>query len=527
VRGARKFGLVLSGAAVASATVLVALASGGDDDGIALSLKGRYTGGGAEIAAYDKKSKRVFVTDAGNRRVDIISIADPASPAFVSSISVAPGSPNSVAVTKGIVAIAVEAALKTDPGTVRFFDANGASLHPGVTVGALPDMLTFTPNGDYLLVANEGEPSGYGPPPAGITYADPEGSVSVIDVRRGIDKLTQSDVRTASFAGLPIPTGVRIFGPGATPEQDLEPEYIAVSERSMTAWVTLQENNAIATLDVRNATFTSIAPLGFKNHSLPGNALDPSDRDGVGNNGRKEIVNRPVFGMYMPDGIASIRAHGETFLLTANEGDARTDWPGFNEESTVGDLAVAPGIEASVVNPPELILNDLTAFGRLKVTKTLGNTDADPAYEALYAFGARSFSIWSESGQQVYDSGDDFEQITSSQLPALFNSEGGLPAEFDKRSDNKGPEPEGITVGEVRDRTYAFIGLERIGGVMVYDVSDPAEPTFVQYVNPAPAVDRAPEGVLYISRSDSPNGRPLLVVTNEASFTTAIYEIAS
>ena len=297
-----------------TAGAFAAFAMGGGDDSISLALKGRYAGGGAEIAAYDRGSKRLFVTDADNQRVDIVNISNPANPVLAGSISVAPGSPNSVAVDKGVVAVAVEAPIKTDPGAVRFFDTNGSAMHPGVTVGALPDMLTFTPNHDYLLVANEGEPSGYGTPPAGQTFADPEGSVSVIDIRRGLKKLTQAQVRTASFAGVSIPAGVRIFGPGATAPQDLEPEYIAPAKNSRTAWVTLQENNAIAELDIKNAVFTAVRPLGFKDHSAWGNGLDPTDRDGVGNAGRKEIVNRPVFGMYQPDGVAAYDSHGDTYL---------------------------------------------------------------------------------------------------------------------------------------------------------------------------------------------------------------------
>jgi hypothetical protein len=503
--------------AVAASTSVVVV-SAGSRDSVELSLLGRHTGGGAEISGYDPRSQRLFVTDADNKRVDVVSIADPANPAKVAEISVAPGSPTSVAVRDGLVAIAVMAPVKTDQGSVRLYDVGGAAVHPGVTVGALPDMLTFTPNGEYLLVANEGEPSGYG-----VGHADPDGSVSVIRVGKDAKKLSQADVRTASLGSVTLPAGVRIFGPGATDAQDLEPEYIAPSNDSKTAWITLQENNAIAELDVRNATITRIWPLGFKDHMLAGNGLDPSDRDGIGNGGRTEIVNRPVFGMYLPDGVAAYEERGETYLVTANEGDAR-DWPGLDEEARVSDLT----LEAGVVTPPELVANsgagDLTAFGRLTVTRANGNTDADPAYEQLYAFGARSFSIWAAgTGEQVFDSGDALEQITRAQVPALFNGEGG--AGPDTRSDNKGPEPEGVAVGRVGDRVYAFIGLERIGGVIVYDVSSPAAPKFVQYLNPAPAVDRAPEGVLFIPAKDSPTRHPLLVLANEVSGTTTIYDV--
>ena len=503
----------LAGCAVAAS--LAASAAGGDRPStVSLSLQGRYAGSGAEIAAYDRKSERLFVTDAARGSVDIVSIADPAHPSLVRSISVAPGSPNSVAVDKGVVAVAVEAPVKTDPGSVRFYDADGDALHPGVTVGALPDMLVFTENHRYLLVANEGEPSGYG---AG--HVDPEGSVSVIDMRGGLRRLTQDDVETAGFGGVTIPAGVRIFGPGATPAQDLEPEYITVDRRSRTAWVTLQEANAIAELDVDDARIRSVRPLGFKNHNAAGNALDASDRDGIGNAGRIAIVNRPVFGMYQPDAVAAFSFRGDTYLATANEGDAR-DWPGFAEEARVSALDLD---DAAFPDEAALKNDDDKAFGRLTVTSTLGNPDGDGDYEELYAFGARSFSIWSERGRLVFDSGDAFEQITAAQLPALFNSESG--AGFDSRSDNKGPEPEGLALGEVRDRTYAFVGFERIGGVIAYDVSNPHAPRFVQYVNPEPTVDQAPEGLLFIDKNDSPTDRPLLVVTNEVSGTTSIYEV--
>jgi hypothetical protein len=501
------------GAAVLAGVTAMAPAAP-PDAAPSISLLGRYTGGGSEISAYDPATQRLFVTDAAGRRVDIVSIESPSAPALVGSISVAPGSPNSVAVDKGVVAVAVEAAVKTDPGTVRFYDADGTSLGDGVTVGALPDMLTFTPNHQDLLVANEGEPSGYRP-----GDIDPEGSVSVIDMKGDAKNVSQADVRTAGFGDVAVPAGVRIYGPGASVAQDVEPEYIAVSHNSKTAWVTLQENNAIAELDVADAAIQHVRALGFKDHSLPGNALDPSDRDGPGNAGRIAIVNRPVFGMYEPDAIAAISRGGSTFLLTANEGDAR-DWPGFSEEARVSDLDLD---DAAFPNEASLKNDDDKTFGRLTVTGTLGNTDGDPAYEALYALGGRSFSVWSPSGGLVFDSGDAFEQITAARMPALFNSESG--AGFDARSDNKGPEPEGLALGDIRGRTHAFIGFERVGGFVVYDVTDPGEPTFVDYVNPAPTVDKAPEGMLFVPAAQSPTGGPLLVVTNEVSATTTIYAI--
>jgi hypothetical protein len=478
---------------------------------ITLTVIGRYNAGPgierAEIAAYDPATSQIFSINPTLARVDVLDISNPSDPMLAFSILLG-GRPNSVAFHNGVVAVAVENAIKTDPGQVEFFDTNGTPLS-SVTVGALPDMLIFTPNGRWLLVANEGEPNSYGQ----MDSVDPEGSVSIIDMKVGAANLTQIDVRTATFNDA-IPkrntSSIRIYGPGATLAQDLEPEYIAVSHDSKTAWVTLQENNAIAILDIKAGAFTSLVGLGFKDHSQGckrGNCFDASDQDGG-----IMILNWPVFGMYQPDAIESYRVRGVTYLVMANEGDSRA-FPGFNEELMVRseDYQLDPD-----VFPNAAELKENKNLGRLTVTTATGDTDGDGDFDKIFVPGARSFSIRTTEGNLVFDSGDDFEQITAAQVPTLFNSS-------DTRSDNKGPEPEGVVVGKAFGRTYAFMGFERTGGVIVYDVSDPFHPTFVQYV-PGPD-DISPEGLLFIKEEDSPNGKPLLVVSHEISSTTTIFEI--
>lgn len=431
------------------------------------------------------------------------------------------GRPNSVAVKNGVVAVAVENAPKTNPGWVQFFDTNGSLLNT-VTVGALPDMLVFRPNGRRLLVANEGEPNSYNQ----ANSVDPEGSVSIIDMTVGAAHLTAADVRTARFNdSIPKINGdsIRKYGPNATLAQDLEPEYITVSHDSKTAWVTLQENNAIAILDIEKGEFANLVGLGFKDHSLPGNALDASDSE-ISSSPRKgtnNIANWPVFGMYLPDSIASYQVRGVTYLVMANEGDTR-DYTGFNEEIRVGasgyvlDPAVFPTAATLKLEPH---------LGRLVATRTLGakELDSDEQFERIFVPGGRSFSIRTAAGELVFDSGDAFEKIIEARALSLFNSDG-TAASFDTRSDNKGPEPESVVIGKVFGRTYAFIGLERAGGIMIYDISDPFKPFFVDYVNTSPA-DIAPEGLVFIKEEDSPNGKPLLVVSHEVSSTTTIFEI--
>jgi hypothetical protein len=905
---------------------------------------GVYDGAAAEIVAHDPTTQRLFVVNAQAARVDVLNIENPAAPAKVATIEVAPlgGVANSVAVHNGLIAVAVEDQVKTNPGRVVFYDRDLNYLAQ-VEVGAQPDMLTFTPNGRYVLVANEGEPND--------DYTiDPEGSISIIELSGNLDKLDQTKVRTATFTpfnGQTLDPAIRVFGPNASVAQDLEPEYIVVSRDSKTAWVTLQENNALATIDIATAKVTRLVPFGFKDHSkvestatiyefdpatmpsigstlagqpislggfsglyfegidpvtkryrfvthtdrgpnaepngvfrpfllpdfapevvrfeldrgtgqltitqriplqrspgvpltgLPNTSinasgsapyndevpvdllgrilpldsmgadlegivvdresgafwmvdeyrpaiyrfsaagvmearyvpigtaaaagaapgtfgtevlpaelaqrrqnrgfealawsngklyafvqsplrnpatlsngalnsmrniriveLDPlslatrqflyvmdnadlggapnsradkigdavavgngeflvverdddsfpddelsviekkiyrfnlngaTDLSGVGypvgatgksvdqltmaellannivpvykqlevdltqagynrvekveglalidestlavindndfgvaaitvqpdgrfeldyepetiqlgiielrshgldasdSDGQINIRPWPVKGMYMPDSIAAFHAGATTYLLTANEGDVR-DWQGFAENVRVGSSHV---VLDPVAFPQGRVLKHSSNLGRLTISNVMGRASPGGPYRELYAFGGRSFSVWTTEGQLVWDSGDDFERITAAAYPTRFNASNSNHT-FDNRSDDKGPEPEGIVVGKAYGRDFAFIGLERIGGVMVYDLSNPRSPEFVTYVNRRdfgasvrdPFVsDLGPEGLLFIKADDSPTGRPLLVVGAETSGTTSIFEV--
>lgn len=468
-------------------------------------LGGAQVDGGAEISAFDADTANLFVT-TGNT-IEIFNLSNPDTPAFVTSIDLTnssniggfkSGSVNSVAFSNGILAAAIEADTAQDNGIVAFFDAQG-NFQNKFDVGALPDMVTFTPSGDKVLVANEGEPND-------DYTVDPVGSVSIINMANGT-------VKTIGFEGVPLDPEVRIFGSGATPAEDLEPEFITVSADGSTAYVTLQENNAIGILDLNTERFTEVKSLGFKDHSIIGNNLDASNEDGGIN-----IHTRPVLGMYQPDAIASYRVNGNTYLVTANEGDAR-DYEGFSEEERVQDLVLDP---FAYPNADEL--QEENNLGRLKTTSAMGDIDGDGDIDQIYSYGARSFSIWDAAGNLVFDSGDNFEKIIATNFPELFNINGGELNQFDDRSDDKGPEPEGVTVGVFNEHTLAFIGLERTGGVIVYDISNPAAPHFMTY-EPSFNGDYSPEGLLYIDEAHSPIGAPLLVVTNEVSKTFAVYQV--
>jgi hypothetical protein len=495
-------------------------------EAIGTHTTGIFDEGAAEIVAHDARNQRIFKINADAAAVEVLDINDPEIPMLIGTIDASElgGGANSVAVYKDLVAVAIEADVAQAPGLVAFYDSTDLSLIGTVGVGALPDMLTFTPNGRYVLVANEGEPDD-------DYKVDPEGSISIIDLRHGV---ASASVRTADFNAWNgkedelRAAGVRIFGPDATTSQDLEPEYITVANNSRTAWVAMQEANALAVVDIKSATVTDILPLGTKDHSLPGNELDASNRDGAIN-----ITNWPVKGFYMPDAITSYKFHGMTYIVSANEGDSR-DYDGFSEEERIKDLVLDP-----VAFPDAATLQEDENLGRLNSTTVNGDIDGDGDFDELYSYGARSFSIWSSEGELVYDSGADFEKKTAVLLPEDFNSNNDENDSFDARSDDKGPEPEGVVLGKIKGNIYAFIGLERIGGIMVYDITNPYDVQYVTYVNNRdfsvdaeidgktnPLVgDLGPEGLVFIPASRSPNRKPLLVTGNEVSGTTTVFQI--
>ncbi|PPC80446.1 MAG: bifunctional metallophosphatase/5'-nucleotidase, partial [Hyphomicrobium sp.] len=482
--------------------------------------------------AFDPATDRLFVTSSVG--LQIVSIVDPSMPALVRTIDFT-GAPfsftndvNSVAVKNGIVAVAVAADPSTSAGKVFLLDAQG-NLLKSIDVGALPDNLTFTPDGSKILVANEAEASLQGVTPA----VDPEGSVSIITIPSPLQGgAAAATVVTATFTAfngqeaLLRNEGVRIF-PNKTVAQDLEPEYIAVSADGKTALVTLQEANAIAILDIATATFKDIVPLGLKNFSSL--LTDFSDRDNAAGTGQaiKFENGNPVFGIYQPDSIASfIGADGKQYYVIANEGDDRNDFLTGGETTTVGNAnyVLDPSLSATLKANSELgrlvVSNIGSGSTDPNITQLRGDTDGDGDIDQIISYGGRSFSILNDKGEIVFDSGTHGEQVVAA--TGLTSAGGNYD---DGRSDNKGTEPEGITVGTINGKTYAFVGLERAGGVIAYEVTDPTNVTFTQFATNAG--DLNPEGLTFISAGDSPTGEEILAVTNETSNTLTLYAVTS
>lgn len=474
-----------------------------------------------EIVVHDPTSQRLFTISAVAKKLDIINFSNPTNLSIINSIDMTPyGGITSVAVKNGIVAVASPNTNEQLNGSVVFFDTNGVFLKQ-VTVGALPDMIVFTPDGNKVMTANEGQPND-------AYTVDPEGSVSIIDVSGGIAGLTQANVTTLLFTGYNaqetalLASGIRKAKASSTLSQDFEPEYITISADSQKAWVTIQENNAIAEINLATNSYTDVWPLGTKDASLPGNGMDISD-----NNNQVLIANWPIKSFYIPDGVANYSVGGTTYLVTANEGDEK-EYAGLNERTTVG----AAGYTLDATNYPQsAVLKNSNNAGRMRVTNLNGNTDADAAYEQIYSLGSRSFSIFNATTKAiVYDSGDDFEKYTAltPSINAVFNADHEDNVKKG-RSRAKGPEPEGVTLAELNGQTFAFITLERIGGVMVYDITNPNDVKFVDYKNSrsvsAFTGDHGPEGVTFIKAANTTTGKNYVAVANEISGTISLFEV--
>ena len=451
--------------------------------------------GAAEISAYDPATKRLFVVnnDEVNKinKIDVIDFADPSKMTVIKSITPNSGAVNSLSVSNGKLAAAIEALDKQQPGKVTVYNTSDYTEIKTIPTGALPDMITFSPDGKYILTANEGEPS------ADYTN-DPVGSVSLISVN---DNYSVVNIDFSGFASQQAALalkGLRVFGPHASFAQDIEPEYITISPDSKTAWVTLQENNAIAKIDITTKTATDIFPLGFKDYNVEANAVDLSDKDGG-----VSFKKWPVKGMYQPDAIAVLQNGAVPYLFTANEGDVR-EYDGFEEAKRIKSITLDP---AAFPNAAGLQKDE--QLGRLNITTTLGDANGDGLYETLYSFGARSFSVWNgNTGAMVFDSKNELEVKTNA---AGYYDDG--------RSDDKGVEPEGIALGLVGNKNIAFIGMERADAVAVYDVTNPMAPVYLQLLKSGDA----PEGVLFVAAKDSPTKKSLLIVSSENDGVIKVY----
>lgn len=550
-----------------------------------MSLVGRYSTGGttvntsetslsrttrlyAEIISYHKLSKSAFITideiltsnptsfarislsaltttgmktksDDNNETVSTqnLTLGTPVNVAtHVNDSGFTAGGVQSLDITGNLLAIAVASTTKNSNGVIAFYtlDANGAATFVRkVTVGALPDGVAFSPNGKYLVVANEGEPLKN----SATSISDAEGSISIIAITDGLPAtsattLLFTDFNTGGSRASELPAGVRKVRQAATFSEDVEPEYVTISDDSKTAFVTLQEANAVAVVDLATSRISKIHALGVKDFGQTKNKLWTNDQTTIYTTCASATACSPptlknytnLYGYYMPDGVASFTIAGKTYFLTGNEGDNKDDYieTAAKESARVADIASS--LDTTVF--PTSVSDELA---RLNINKTANGSavgvNSSGKYEKLFTYGARSFSIWdADTGALVFDSGDDFERVVyNDATPSL------LFGALKGRMDDKGPEPENIVVGQIGKEYFAFIGLERSSGIMMYQITNPAKPKFVQYIrntsDASTTGDISPEGLKFISAADSPTGVPLLVVGYEVSGSLAVFQI--
>lgn len=412
------------------------------------------------------------------------------------------------------LAVAIQAEGYAENGRVAVFNCEQdgtLTFVKAVETGVQPDMVTFTPNGQLILTANEGEPrEGYA---EGTT--DPQGSVSVINIKNDtVNTITfeSYDDKRAELAAAGI-----VLKKNTAPSVDLEPEYIASTDN--TAYITLQEANAVAVLDLNTLSYTGIYSAGFEDYSV--NAVDIDKKDET----YAPKTYESLLGIRMPDSIAVYTVGNEEYIVTANEGDSR-EWGDYLNEDEVnfGKGKTSPTGKITTENSGltgKVVFFDASDYEGLSEEKD-------------YLFGGRSFTVYqmTDNGmKEVYTSGNDFESKTAALVSENFNCSNDDKT-IDDRSGKKGPEAESVTIGEVEGKTYAFIGLERVGGVMVYDITEPEKANYVNYINSRDytediAGDVSPEGLCFVSAAESGMDKDMLLTACEVSGTVALYELTA
>jgi hypothetical protein len=551
---------------------------------VSLTLLGRYSSGqfgvnAAASVAYYGGNKTALIANRHTNRVEVVSLTNPATPqataqidasaAAATALNRAMGKVTAVAtfdepdaaLDRDRIAITVNGAGVSDNGAVVIYKAADRSLVTVLQTGVGPKALAFSQDGRFIVTANEGAP-------APDYSVDPEGSIGVVDLTptpvapatTAPPAITVLDFRAFNVSGVTpipstsreteVPSDVRFSNrPGVTTQstraQDLEPE--TVSTLLNRAYVSLQENNAMATVEFSPPRIEFILGLGTKDFNTDTSKLDASDQDMD-----DVLVKRPVKGFRQPGGLLAYRSANEILLLSANTGAPRM-LPGFNETTRAASLTLD-----TTVFPPADMLQDNAKLGRLLVSASEGNAPAtttpapgvpqDPDFESILTYGGRSFSIHVSSGFPVFDSGDDFERITLQQLTTNFNSAADANGSGDTRSDDQGPAPKALALGQIEGATFAFIGLSEVGGVMVYALDITLRSgRFLEYkkdrdfnvvavsnpdgngdgapdTNPAVG-DLGPTQMVFVPVSAAPTADSLLLVANAVSGTTTIYAV--
>ena len=486
--------------------VCALLALAGRCSGVSLAERWALNIEGAEVVGFDRASGRGVVAGARGMTGFAVSAAG-ATRAWSTGVEqLAPprlkrGAATHVAVDpagRGFAAVTVKGAPE-ERGVVVFLDLTDGRVLGFVGVGFAPDAASFSADGSSLVVANEGEPG---------DAADPAGSVSVVRLGAGALELERAPVEEIA---LETADGLRVHPARRDgPARDLEPEYVCA--QGGRAYVTLQENNGVAVVDIASASLAGVHGLGAVEVEL-----DPSDEDG-----RRGPYER-VTALPMPDQVASFERFGRPFLVTADEGDDRGDWG----ESELGDVARLGALTADgrVSLRWRQRVDSSPGLARLEVCAHSGDADGDGVIDEPRALGTRGVSVWdARTLERVGGTGSALERAMAEE-GAWYNATGADEPETDGRSDNRGPEPEGVVVGEVDGAPVAFVGLERPGAIAAVDLRDPRRPRVASLEVAAARGHYAVEGLCFVPAERSPFAGPMLLAAFEGSGEVVAYEV--
>lgn len=480
---------------------------------------GSYNSGATKYISFDHTVQQLYSINQGALGFDIIDYSDVFKPNVKQTVDVSSfmNHIRSIETSGGDVFVAGDGSSPQLPGKLLIYNSNGV-YRKQLSLGVTPDRMKFSPDDITLIIANEGIPdSAYS--------TDPPGTINVINTSAGVNFITQADVKTVDFTLLDTvayDSLIHVYdNAGQSPSQDLEPEAIAITSNGQKAIIAIQENNALAVIDIQTASLDEVLGMGYRDYNLEG--LDASDLS-------KNInidTHQRLYGIHQPSDIEAFNHMGAEYVLTANQGAPR-EYAGYDETVRVKNQPVDPSKFSNLSS----LLED-TILGRLRVTSAFGDHNGDFLHDSLLAFGSRSISIWDSTGTEVWNSGDYIPQVIALLHAANFSSSAVDNSSYKTRSDDMGIEPSTIAVGEIDGKRYAFVGLYQMGGIFIYDITDPLNPVFELYelnrdfsfpASDPMAGDLGPTDLEFVPATKTNLGIALLFVANEVSGSISVYQ---
>ncbi|SES81018.1 esterase-like activity of phytase family protein [Thorsellia anophelis] len=275
--------------------------------------------GVAEIVTATPDGQYLFYTNAAKGTLHLVDVKNPASPISLPTLQLTDSEsqkvePTSVAISPdGQYAFVVirtgDDKAKASNGKLKIFDIsdiNNIKLKDSVVVGSGPDSIDLIGEADTLraVIAIEDEET------------DEEGDATIPGVRPGsIDVVYLGGLYSGK--ALYVETIELVDALKATPQvnypEDPQPEFVSVNHNTAQVAVTLQENNAIALLDLSNPEKATLSKV-FSTLTVKRDNNADLKKDG-------EIHLKESFeGRREADAVTWI---SDTIFAIANEGDTK------------------------------------------------------------------------------------------------------------------------------------------------------------------------------------------------------------